>query len=153
MRNTELSEDTEVRIASGWPEPETIPRVLRELIGSLNDRLATVLIKVNGDVVVLMDGRGDFRSFRPEEVGERLSRRRLSPSPYATVTPDGLRIETFISGWTRTDDFARQDDKLVRTTAILGGRLAAADAEAGKSARSTTRWGATIPPSPNPQAP
>ena len=121
MRNTELSEDTEVRIASAWPEPETIPRVLRELIGSLNDRLATVLIKVNGDVVVLMDGRGDFRSFRPEEVGERLSRRRLSPSPYATVTPDGLRIETFISGWTRTDDFARQDDKLVRTTAILGG--------------------------------
>ena len=121
MRNTELSEDPIVGIASAWPEPETIPRVLRELIGSLNDRLATVLIKVNGDVVVLMDGRGDFRSFRPEEVGERLSRRRLSPSPYATVTPDGLRIETFISGWTRTDDFARQDDKLVRTTAILGG--------------------------------
>ena len=120
--NPELSEDTEVRITSAWPEPETIPRVLRELIGSLNDRLATVLIKVNGDVVVLMDGRGDFRSSRPKEVGERLGRRRLSPSPYATVTPDGLRIETFISKrWTRTDDFARQDDKLVRTTAILGG--------------------------------
>lgn len=121
MRNTELSEDPKVRIVSAWPEPELVPRVLRELIGSLDDRLATVLIKVNGDVVVLMDGRGDFRSLRPEEVGERLSRRRLSPSPYATVTPDGLRIETFISGWTRTDDFARQDDKLVRTTAILGG--------------------------------
>ena len=121
MRNTELSEDPTVGIASAWPEAEVVPRVLRELIGSLNDRLATVLIKVNGDVVVLMDGRGEFRSFRPEEVGERLSRRRLSPSPYATVTPDGLRIETFISGWTRTDDFARQDDKLVRTTAILGG--------------------------------
>lgn len=122
MRNTELSEDPIVGIASAWPEAEVVPRVLRELIGSLNDRLATVLIKVNGDVVVLMDGRGEFRSFRPEEVGERLGRRRLSPSAYATVTPDGLRIETFISaGWTRTDDFARQDDKLVRTTAILGG--------------------------------
>ena len=121
MRNTELSEDPLAEIAGAWPEPELVPRVLRGLVGSLDDRLATVLIKVNGDVVVLMDGRGEFRSFRPEEVGERLSRRRLSPSPYATVTPDGLRIETFISGWTRTDDFARQDDNLVRTTAILGG--------------------------------
>ena len=121
MRNTELSEDPLAEIAGAWPEPELVPRVLRGLIGSLDDRLATVLIKVNGDVVVLMDGRGEFRSFRPEEVGERLSRRHLSPSPYATVTPDGLRIETFISGWTRTDDFARQDDNLVRTTAILGG--------------------------------
>lgn len=122
MRNTGLSEDPLAEIAGAWPEPELVPRVLRELIGSLNDRLATVLIKVNEDVVVLMDGRGEFRSFRPEEVGERLGRRRLSPSAYATVTPDGLRIETFISaGWTRTDDFARQDDKLVRTTAILGG--------------------------------
>lgn len=121
MRNAKLSEDPKVGIASAWPEPELVPRVLRALIGSLDDRLGTVLIRVNGDVVVLMDGRGDFRSLRPEEVGERLSRRRLSPSPYATVTADGLRIETFISGWTRTDHFARQDDKLIRTTAILGG--------------------------------
>lgn len=124
MRNAELSEDPIAKIASLWPKPELVPRVLRELTESLHDRLATVLIKVNGDEVVVVDGRGEFRRFHPEDVGVR--HRLRSASPYATVTDEGLRIETFVSGWAWTDDFVRQDDRLIRTTTIQGGSFAAA---------------------------
>ena len=121
IRNAGLSEDPIPKFASVWPRPELVPRVLRQPTEGLDDRLATVLIKFNGDVLTLLDGRGEFRSFSPEEVGDRLRRRLRSASPYATLTDDGLRIERFIFGWTWTDDFARQDDKLIRTTGIRGG--------------------------------
>ena len=121
MRNAELSEDPIPKLASVWPRPELVPRVLRQPTEGLDDRLATVLIKFNGDVLTLLDGRGEFRSFSPEEVGDRLRRRLRSASPYATLTDDGLRIERFIFGWTWTDDFTRQDDKLIRTIGIRGG--------------------------------
>ncbi len=121
MRNAELSEDPIARIASVWPEPELVPRVLRESTEGLDDRLATVLIKFSGDLLTVLDGRGEFRSFSPEEVGDRLRRRLRSASPYATLTGDGFRIERYIVGWTWSDDFTRQGDQLVRTTTILGG--------------------------------
>jgi len=121
MRNAELSEDPLARIASVWPEPELVPRVLREPTEGLDDRLATVLIKFDGELLTVLDGRGEYRSFMPEEVGDRLRRRLRSASPYATLTDDGFRIERYIRGWTWSDDFTRQGDQLVRTTVILGG--------------------------------
>ena len=68
------------------------------------------------------------------------------------MTPDGLRIETFISGWTRTDDFARQDDKLIRTTAILGGSTRALEVRTvydpvGSDHPSVSRSPGTVNPS------
>ncbi len=121
MRNPELSEDPVARIASVWPEPELVPRALREPAEGLDDRLATVLIKFDGDLLTVLDGRGEYRSFSPEEVGDRLRRRLRSSSPYATLTDDGFRIERYIVGWTWSDDFTRQNDQLVRTTTIRGG--------------------------------
>ena len=98
MRNAELSEDPIARIASVWPEPELVPRVLREPAEGLDDRLATVLIKFDGELLTVLDGRGEYRSFSPEEVGDRLRRRLRSASPYATLTDDGFRIERYIVG-------------------------------------------------------
>jgi VWFA-related protein len=111
MRNPALSEDAIEKVASVWPSPDEVPRVLRELTEGLEDRLATVLVKVSSDGFGVMNGRGEYRSFEPE-LGRRTQ-------PYATLTDAGFRIETRISGWIWTDDFSRQDDVLVRTTSLL----------------------------------
>ena len=115
LRDLELSEAPNRRAESLWRTPEETPAFIRELVESLNDRLDSVLIEVDGKTLLLLNARAELSSFR---LGREQYRDGPGNELRLATTRDTLRIETRISGWLWVETFCRRENQLVRVTEI-----------------------------------
>ena len=115
LRNEELSEAPSLDGETIQQGPEDVAGFVSDLAESLGDRLDAVLIQVDGDTLLLLNGRGELSSFR---LGRERYTDRLGNEIRLLTASGGFRIETRISGWLRVETFSRKDDRLVRVTEI-----------------------------------
>lgn len=118
IRNEQRSEDPSLKVQQMRLVPEAASPTIHELAEALADRYGTVMIRVIGDAVALLDGRGGTRVLsldgRQRPLGRGVKGRVLERG-------HTLAIEMVGSDWQRFDTFYRQQDRIVRTTEVQVG--------------------------------
>ena len=122
MRNEGLSEDPVQKTATLYTGNNYAARLLRRLARDAADRFDTLLFRVKGEKIVLLDDRGALRAY-PLDVNERqphwpdnVEGRILGFSPPT--------LEASNAEWRRVETLNRDGDQLVRVTEFRGHRTA-----------------------------
>lgn len=119
--NAELSEDVAARVLQAAREGQWTSAPLREQAGTFAGRRRSLLIGVEDDFLLVLDGLGETRALPLDGAWQA-----LEPDGQGRVLGSGdtLSIETVAKEWLGVDTFVRQQDQLVRTTHMRSRRLA-----------------------------
>ncbi len=121
LRNGELSENPVKKSQSMAREGRWVSSIMVEQVNSLAGRLETQQIRIMGESVVLLDGRGETLTLPLDGTWHALAPGRRGR---VLVADGALTIETTARDWLRIETFRRNLDLLVRTTQLRSPRLA-----------------------------
>jgi VWFA-related protein len=119
--NEELSEDPVLRAEQAAREGRWTSSTLQEQAGKVADRRASILMGIEDDSLLVLDGQGETHAFPLDAAWQS-----LDPQSQGRVlgTGDALSIETVAREWLGVDTFVREQDRLVRSTHLRSRRLA-----------------------------
>jgi len=118
--NADFSEDPAVRFAQAAREGRWNSSTLQEQTDRFSSRFGTILIGVEDDSLLVLDGQGETRALPLDSAW-----RSLDSQSQSRVLASGntLSIETVAKDWVGVDTFVRERDQLVRTTHLRSRRL------------------------------
>lgn len=116
----ELSEDPVLEAAQAAREGGWTSSIRQEEAGRFTDRRESILIGVEDDSVLLLDGRGDTRAF---PLGGAWRSFAPGIQHRAIGRDDTLSIETIANDWLGVDTFVREQEQLLRATHLRSRRL------------------------------
>jgi len=123
IRNEALSEDPVQKTASLYPGNNYAARLLRRLARDAADRFDTLLIRVKGDAIVILDDRSVLRAY-PLDVRKRQDHWPDNVEGRILGFSESPTIETSNAEWLRVETFHRDGDRLVRVVEFRGHRTA-----------------------------
>lgn len=118
--NEELSEDPVLKAGQAAREGRWTSSILQGEAASFADRRGAILIGVEDDSVLVLNGRGETRAFPLDGAW-----RSFDPGIQgrALGSNDTLSIETITGEWLGVDTFVREQEQLLRTTDLRSRRL------------------------------
>jgi len=121
VRDDALSEDPIQKTESMWESPKLVPPAMSELAQSLDDRFATVAIRIEGEWVQRVNAREE--SLRLHLDG-RTRADEFGNEGTVLIARNTLQAEMAASGWLWVDTFYRHGEKLMRMTDIQSRQFA-----------------------------
>lgn len=119
--NAELSEDPVLRARQAAREGRWVSSTLLEQARDYAARRTSILVGVEDDSLLILDGQGETFAFPLDGSWQSLDRQ----SQGRTLgSGDLLSIETVANEWLGVDTFGREQDQLVRSTHLRSRRLA-----------------------------
>lgn len=119
--NAELSEDPVLRAQQAAREGQWISSTLQEQAKNVADRRASILVEIEDDSLLVLDGQGETLTFPVDGAWQALDDQNQGR---ALGSGDTLSIETVAKGWLGVDTFVREQDQLVRSTDLRSRALA-----------------------------
>lgn len=123
MRKEGLSDDPVEKTASLYPGNNYAARLLRRLARDAADRFDTLLIRVKGEAIVVLDDRGILRAY-PLDVGKRTNHGPDNVEGRILSFNESPTIGTSNAEWRRVETLSRDGDQLVRVAEFRGHRTA-----------------------------
>ena len=111
--NEELSENPALRFKHAAREGRWVSSILQEQTDSFSNRRGSILLGIEDDALLVLDGQGETRAFQLDGAWQPLD---PGIQGRALGAGDSFSIETVAREWLGVDTFVQEQDQLVRST-------------------------------------